>query len=102
MGKHINNPLKALESQAQRYAPYSPQNVPEGIFQIVVRVKNAQKECSSLKALRIKSSGIPKEMGSKEQNIGEKGTSEKVPRSLHSNRPQIAGQALSCEWAEQA
>lgn len=63
----------------------------------MVKVKRTQKESTSLIALRAKSSVMPKEMGLEEQNIGEKGTSEKVLKPVHSNVPQTAGQLLSCD-----
>lgn len=58
----------------------------------MVKVKRTQKESTSLIALRAKSAVMPEEMGFEEQNIGEKGTSEKELKTVHPNVPQTAGQ----------
>lgn len=71
---------------------------------MLARVKRAQEESSMLLGLRSQrvSLGMPKEMGFEEQNIGEKGTLEGVPKNLHSNFPQMAGQLLNCECSRQS
>lgn len=76
----------------------------EHIFPILARLKRAQEENSRLLGLKSQrvSLGMPTEVGFEEQNIGEKGTSERVVKNLHSNFPQMAGQLLNRECARQS
>lgn len=96
--------LESLGKECTQGALQSPQNSPEGFLPIVARVERAQEESNSLLGLRSQrvSLGMPKEMRFEEQNIEGKGTSEGVPKTLHSNFPWMAGQLLSCECARES
>lgn len=88
------NSQNPKEIEAQRSTPRSPQNCPEGIFQIVARSKRAGEEGSSLTDLRRQrlNSEMTKKMGFEEQNVGAK-------RNLRESAPKSAPKFSSNCWS---